>query len=479
MKNVTLFVILTAFLLAACGAAATATAEPTSPPLSTKTQAAPPTETPAPPTATLEPSPTPTLVPLGGGGRLILKVNPLLIPKGVQAQKPANWLSAASDGTDLTFFDWQIWSLAPDGKRALTYTGSYPHYQVILRNLDGTGAIPLDDSLNYAVQFGFLPTALWQPNGNVILLASEPKQKNKTSAYLLSPDGKLTKWEKLSQLMKDYTQLLAISPNGEDLYWSNDLKASNKIEYYLSKLDDSAHKRIFTQTDSFQDLYISPSGRYIVYLDNSHMVLKGCFIYSVADGTTTKITPEDGSNGTWFCGMGNHWSPTEDKLFATTPTGYSMLNVPDGKITTFAGVNAGSCYLAAWTPDGKQVFLSVCTEKNSYRQNGMGGMARPDATNYWNFIQSIGARLIDISDGKVTEYPDAGLCTAAISPDSKWVLFYLCKNENGLVDNPARLLNLETKEMVPVFQGFVSDDPKAFAQSNDGLYKGWSVFWVP
>jgi hypothetical protein len=94
--------------------------------------------------------------------------------------------------------------------------------------------------------------------------------------------------------------------------------------------------------------------------------------------------------------------------------------------------------------------------------------------------QLLGQRVIDISDGKVTEYPDTGICNAAeISPDSKWVLLFLCTNENNLVVYPSQLLNLDTKEMVPLLQGFVSDDPKALAQSNDGLYKDWSVFWIP
>jgi hypothetical protein len=148
--------------------------------------------------------------------------------------------------------------------------------------------------------------------------------------------------------------------------------------------------------------------------------------------------------------------------------------VPDGEITTFSGINAGSCYVTRWTPDGKSLFLSVCTKEDSYKQNGMGA-----SFDYLKFIQSIGARLIDISDGKVTEYPDAGFCNAVISPDSKWVLFYTCKNEEKLVVYPSQLLNLDTKEMFPLFQGFVSDDPKALTQSNDGLYKGWSVFWIP
>jgi len=480
MKNFTFFVILTAFVLAACGAPATPTFVPTLPPAPTNTLVPPPTETPIPPTATIEPSPTP--LPLGGGGKLIMKVNPLLVPKEFNAQKPASWFVSSSDGTNLKLLDWQIWSLSPDGKRALTYTGDYPNYKVTLRNLDDTGAVPMDDSLSYFINSSY-QTALWLPNGNVVLLAFEPKQQAKISAYIVSPDGKLTKWEKLSQIMKSYAHFLVISPDGENLYWENDSCPTGggqcKSEYYLTKLDDSEQKRILSNVYSFQDMSISPSGQYIVYLDNSYQALNGCFIYKVADGTTTKITPDDKATGLGYCFSGNrgsHWSPTEDKLFGQNPDGYSVLNVPDGKITTFPEINAGSCYSASWTPDGKNLFLSVCTKDNSYKQYGMGGGVIDE---YTKFVPSIGARLIDISSGIVTEYPDAGFCKTVISPDSKWVLFYLCKNENNLA-NPSQILNLDTKEMVPLFQGFVSDDPMALVQQNGAsYYKGWLVFWIP
>jgi len=475
VKNFTLFIILIAFVLTACSAPATPTSVPTlPPPTTTNALISHPTETPIPPTATLEPSPT--SVPLGGGGKFIMKVNPLLIPKEFNAQKPANWFSASADGTNLKLFDWQIWSLSPDGKRALTYTGDDPNYKVTLRTLDGTSAIPLDDSVSYYI----LPrdqTAVWLPNGNVVLLAIEPKQRTKISAYIVSPDGKLTKWVKLSQSMNKFAWLLFVSPDGKNLYWAMYGKTA---EIFVTSLDDSQQKRILYNVYSFQDISISPSGQFIVFLDNSNLVLHGCFIYNVADGTTTKITPDDKAKGLGYCfsgDRGTHWSPTEDKLFGQNSDGFSVLNVLDGKITTFPEINAGSCYSVNWTPDGKNLFLSVCTKENSYKQYGNGGGVISEY--YSKFVPSIGARLINISTGKVTEYPDAGFCKTAISPDSKWVLFYLCRNEDNIVANPSQLLNLDTKEVVPLLEGFISDDPKATNKSNDDLYKGWSVFWVP
>jgi hypothetical protein len=169
-----------------------------------------------------------------------------------------------------------------------------------LRNLDGTDAIPLDASLSYYIHSSF-QTAIWLPNGTAVLLAFEPKQRAKISAYIVSPDGKLTKWEKLSQIMKNYAHFLVISPDGKNLYWRNESCPTGggqcKPTYYLTKLDDSEQKRILYNVYSFQDMYISPSGQYIVYLDNSYQVLKGCFIYNVADGTVTKIASDKNPKG--------------------------------------------------------------------------------------------------------------------------------------------------------------------------------------
>jgi len=308
----------------------------------------------------------------------------------------------------------------------------------------------------------------------VALIASEKKgygPNSRDSMYILNPDGELTKLEEPSKLMKHYAYFLLPSPDGRNIYWAN----SNSKERYVTNLDNMESKRILKKVVGFQDMHISPSGKYIVFLDNSYRTLNGCFIYNVADDTLTKIMPEDGSRGDHFCGFGNHWSPTEDKLFGITRNGYALLNVPDGKITTFPGGDADSCRIASWMPDGKHIFLSLCT---TYDQYGMGEMNRPNInTRYQDFIQSIGARLMNISDGKVTKYPDGGFCEVIISPDSKWVLFYACKNQEKLIDSPSKMLNLDTKEMVPIFTEFVSKRTDAPPDQNNQYF--WSVTWLP
>lgn len=465
MKKILFVLVLTVFVLSACGTPATSVPVPTNTPVPL------PTETPIP-TATLQPSPTP--VPLGGGGKFIMQVNPLLIPKEFNSQESNNWFLASSDGTNLKLLNAQIWSISPDGKRALTYTSDS---NISLMNLDGTGEILLDDSLDYysiARSNVANQTALWLPNGDVVVLAREKENPTKFSVNIVSQDGKLKKLEKPSQIIKAYATFLFTSPDGKYLYWKN--CANQNCKYYVTTLDDSEQKQILQKPNPGQDVHISPSGEYISYA----VIPGGCYLYKVADGTTTKVTLEDGSSGWFFCN-GNSWSPTEDKLFAITPTGYATLNVPDGKITPFSGVNADSCYIANWTPDGKSILLSTCTKENTYEEYGMGQMGGIDDAYFYmrDFVQSIGARLIDISNGAITEYPDAGFCNAVISPDSKWVLFYQCKNENNLAVNSPQLLNLDTKEISPVFQEFVSDNPDAYIMSNDGLDRSWLVFWIP
>jgi hypothetical protein len=443
-----------------------------------------PTFTPTPtitPSPTFTPTPTATPVPLGGGGTFIMKVSQLLVPNEFNSQEPFSWFSASSDGSDLKLLDWQIWSLSPDGKQALTYTSDK---RVSLTNLDGTGAIPLDESLSYKIYYPLGQTALWLPNGNVVLLAFEQTERTKLSVYIVSPDGNLSKWEKPSQIITDReAELLFISPDGENLYWKNfdctKIGADTYCDisgYYMTSLEDSDQKQILKNVHENVEIYLSPSGQYISYPDYSGHIFRGCFLYKIADETTTQNLPDDDSDSHGFCdtGDGSNWSPTEDKLWGKTNNGYAIWTVSEGKmmnIAAYSDINAGDCYSTSWTPDGKHLFLSVCTEKYSeelYRQKwGVGNITLP-------FTESLGQRLINISDGKVTEYPDAGFCDAVISPDSTWVLLYTCTNEKGLVVYPSQLLNLETEEMVPLFQGFVSDSPVLQPHQ-----KAWSVFWIP
>jgi hypothetical protein len=283
MKKLTLFVLLTIFVLTACGSPTTTAFNPTLPPSTvtlppapTNTLIPPPTETPLRPTETLEPTliPTPTLTPV-------------------------------------------------------------PPCNVDTR--------PSDDSVIFYINDNYT-TAVCLPNGNKLVLAYEIKHPTKISAYIVNPDGKLTIWEKPSQLMQQFASFLFASPDGNILYWESAVMCGNrecKTLYYASNLDDSGYKRIFANVNSAQNIYISPSGQYIVYLDNSFQQLRGCYIYDVEKNTSTRINPDNSKYG-WatlgedYCFGENHWSPKDDKLYAETKTGYSIMNVPDGKITSFS-----------------------------------------------------------------------------------------------------------------------------------------------
>lgn len=168
--------------------------------------------------------------------------------------------------------------------------------------------------------------------------------------------------------------------------------------------------------------------------------------------------------------------------------GISIWSATDGKIryvSSYSDIKAGSCGVI-WTPDGKYLFLFVCSEKYSSEQFGIhfskGDKILP-------FEKSLGQRLVNISTGEVIEYPDAGFCkNAFISPDSKWVLLSFCVNEENLLIYPSQLINLETKEMTPIFQNFLPENPEyirnPYAFENDqplpkDIYKDWYFFWFP
>jgi hypothetical protein len=478
MKHFSFFALMILVIsISACGSGQslgptlTATKTPTLTPANTSTPT--PTNTPVP-TATSTP------VPLGGGGTFIMKVSPNQVPIWFSSQGTMIWYSASSDGSNIKKLGLQIWSISPDGKHILTYPDNNKCYQneVSLSNLDGIDAIPLDNSIDYYVCYE--TTAMWLPNGTVIVLGYENKQHTKRSIFIVNPDGSLKKWEKPSFVMNDPVSLLFITPDGKNLIWENDTLVNNYVTFsgvYISSLDDSVQKRILPNLGAIQDLFVSPSGQYIMYSDISGFRFNGTYVYKIADGTSTKI-PADmsiASDGI------SHWSPTEDKLWGTTKDGYAILTLPDGtmnEIATYSDV--GYCF-PGWTPDGKTLFLNDCVD-TSVKFQDLTNMkyffkSYPDLT----FNESLGQELIDISNGKVTKYPDTGFCDSAISPDSQWALLFACKNEKDLVVYPSQMLNLNTKEMVPLFKDFIADSNVTLTQPQGVTVqnKVWSVFWMP
>lgn len=473
MKKIIFTVTLFIFIVSACAASEDAIPSVTSLPTTSNS-----VNTPVQPTTTIEPSPTPTLVPLGGGGKFIMHINPLLVPEEFSPQKPYAWFSASSDGTNLKHLDYNIWSISPDGKRALVYNQVGV---VFLINLDDDSEIMLDDSLFYY----FIPrssvdsqTAFWLPNGDAVVLAGEKANSGKLFVHIVGKDGAMRKLEKPTQIMRKYAAFLFSSPDGKYLYWKNCATISCP-QYYVTATDDSEQKQILGSLADVQEMHFSPSGQYATYITSTPV--ESCFIYNIADGTSTQLLPGE-NHGLDFCSGGSHWSPNEDKLFGRTKTGFSIFSAPDDEIIKtipFSEVNVGTCYVANWMPNGDGIFLSTCIDKDNLDGRNLMGGTNNVRLYMRDYVQSIGARLIDISSGKVTEYLDAGFCNAIVSPDSKWILFYQCKGENNLAVNPSQLLNLETQEMTPVFQEFVSDSMEIYSRSSMDVDQSWLVFWLP
>ena len=474
MRKFLFGVVLTVFVLSACGTPAT------TPPIPTNTPVPIPTETSLPPTATLEPSPTPTPIPVGGGGKIFMEVNQLLIPKEFDSSKEFDsWFSASSDGSNLTQFSSEItdiYSISPDGKRMLANING----TIALINADGTGATKLDTAPDIYVSnsyeiinnviIPYTKSVLWLSNGDLVFLASEKPYEAKRSVYVVNQDGsQLRKLEKPSSNIGNFASLLFVSPDEKDVYWVTGSSCTDRgicdEKYFVSKLDDSDQQQPWSEIRNASDnIYLSPSGLYLAYgaYFGQSNEKNGCYLATLAGETLAKIEVDGGS----YCYRGNPWSPIEDKILVESWSGegenakkhYSVWIAPDGTVTTFSEFNAIDCYGANWTPDGKSLFLAVCTEKSYFFSAG------------WE--KSLGQRIIDVSNGKVTEYPDFGLCDFVFSPNATWVLLYACTNKENLIVYPSQLLNLDTKEAFPVFEGFISSDPDAWGN-------GWIVFLTP
>ena len=479
--------------ISACGSSkllsTTLTTLPTNTLISTNTPTSTNTIT---PTYTPIPTGTATPVPLGGEGTFVMGTSPHLVPKWFNSQEPFIWYSASSDGSNIKLLDGQIWSISPDGKRALTYTTNNNSDQnvVSLTNLDGAGTILLDNSIDYFICNETTDchetTAMWLPNGDVMLLGYVKNQHSQISIYIVSPDGLLKKWEKPSLTMKNFADLLFVTPDGKKLIWQNYTCANSFCTtsgYYISSLDDSEQEHILPIIFAKQDTYLSPSGQYITYSDYSGGTFRGCYIYKIADGTSTKI-PQVSNIPMDFCnnlGTGSHWSPTEDKLWGPTMNGYSIYSVSDGtmnEIATFSDI--GYCF-PRWTPDGKYLFLNDCTDTKTKFSDLENMKFFFKSFSDLTFNESLGQGLIDISSGKITKFPDTGFCDNVISSDSQWALIYACKNEKDLVVYPSQLLNLNTKVMVPIFNDFVADSNLNISQTSGAIIHNtvWSVFWTP
>ena len=325
-------------------------------------------------------------------------------------------------------------------------------------------SIQLDDSLNYCINCSF-QTAIWLSDGRIIIAASQKALQAKMNIYFVSLDGSLTEWKELSQLSKKYVELLFITPNNEQLFWRN----HGENEYYISSLENSGSINFSPKATRYQDVHISPSGRYVSYVGFTGTNTMACFLYDLSDGSSTKMVFPDGSPiSLEYCFGNNHWSPTEDKLFGD----FSTISIPDYAITSYPHLENEICYSTNWTPDGKFLFNTNCTTHGS---SGSSGLKK--YINY--FFDTIDSKLINIDDGSITEFQNIGFCDPVVSPDSKWVLLYNCTDALNLVVPTSLLINLETKSMTPVFEDVFSRN------RDDLLFPGqppptlWTVFWVP
>ncbi|MDO9303261.1 MAG: hypothetical protein Q7T89_17865 [Anaerolineales bacterium] len=434
------------------------------------------------PTPTFTPSPTLTATPtpLGGGGTILMGLNQLLVPADISLGEPFVWLSSSSDGSNLKSFGFEIYSVSPDGKRLMVNKDG----AITLIDPDGANSVALDTGkdtyLDHSYGFRndilipYMQSVLWLSNGKIVFLATELPDR-KASFYIVNSDGTdIKKLELLSAAVVDVTKLLFESPNGGDFYWVTGNECNTRgicnPKYYLSRIDDSNQQEVWRQLENASDdIYLSPSGQYIAYFASFENAQSktGCYLATVAGEPIAKLEILE-DNLSFYCNRGSRWSPTEDKILGigwegemeNMTTHPAIWSASDGEVTQFPDINAGNCISAEWMPDGKYIFLANCTK-----------------TPYFDFYgeeRTLGQRLINISDGTVTEYPDFGYCDYVLSPDTQWVFFYGCQNlaYDGVYTYPSQLLNLKTKEAFPVFEKFVSNEKIHWME-------GWWSFWVP
>jgi hypothetical protein len=469
MKNFTLFVILTVFVLVACGTPAMPTSEPTLPPAPTNTLV-------PPPTATLEPSPTPTPIPLGGGGTILMGVNQLFVPKEMNADKPFVWLSSLSDGSRLSLLNVEVYNASPYGKRMIVRSGE----KLALMDTNGEQLVPLNIKetylgktygYKYDTGFYYAQSVLWLANGKLVFLATD-KPDGKSVLYIVDSDGNnLAKLEQPSLAAEEVSSLLFSKADGSEFYWVTGKKCNTRgicVEnYYLSKIDGSNQQQVWQEVKNAGDnIYLSPSGKYIAYSAYFGQSSKnGCYLATTTGELITKL--EKGKDLFALCNRENIWSPSEDKILMSGWEGtnveyskkvYIIWSAPNGETSPLPDINSGDCRSAHWLPDGQHIFFENCT-----------GIWYQMATDI------LGQRKVNITTGDVTEYPSFGFCEYVISPNAQWALFYACENkrsERG-ADKQSQLLNLETKEVVSIYDKFTSTELVKNANER------WTVFWIP
>lgn len=439
------FLVLLVFLISACNPATTT---PTAG-LPTSTQ----TSTPVP--ATMTPVPSPTQEPVGGGGTILVGVNKLFYPKEFTLDKPFGWFSATSDGSNVKSLDYEeIYSVSADGKRMLVKQNGV----IALVNSDGSSLKTLDTGKNVFIPY-ISRSIVWLTDRRIVFLAASQQSGKKSSMYVVNKDGSdVTKMEKPEQDMGDGAATLFGSPDAESVYWVTGTECHDRgichEKYFVTNLDDTGEKQIWQNIKAASyRIYVSPSGKFIVYYSYFGWSLKNACVLATLDGQTLSEV-NDCYNGIW--------SPLEDKLLAihwvqekgNWLASYVIWTEPGNQVTKLPGIDAAFCS-ARWTPDGEKIFLSYCVD------NQMWGKK----TTY------LGSRLINISNGSITEYPDPNICASAVSPDSKWAISYRCYTPDSK-SAPSELINLETKETQPILDGFVSADPKAEQM-------GWSLIWIP
>jgi len=359
-----LFVLLGALALAACGPSVDQIATMTA-----TLWTATPTHTPtATATATNTPTPlaTQTPTPIGGGsGRLIVATVENLYSIGIDGSNPIN-ITNFPEGTSINSFgNPRGFDLSRDGKSVFFSSDvnrngvvyQQPSHEIYRINLDGTGLTRLTENIGYDQEPDLSPDgqkivfSRWGYGGRSIVVADadgqnpvEVLQNSGAQTPYWSPNGDLIAFSsgtsKISTMRGDGT--------GYRMY---DLLPFNTWHWSSSPWSPDGTKLAYTfvvgnswQADSVVDLHI---------LD-------------VTTGEDKALTQTRAPNNEYFLS----WSPDGSQILSANGAILDLHNADGSGQTTIAlGVET---YQALWSPDGK--YLILLSQSFDFAGSSMDGI---------------------------------------------------------------------------------------------------------
>ncbi len=471
-----LFFISCSLALGGCTAVTVQTVTPTTPldPSPAATLAPTMTFTPLP---TKTPTPTLAPTPMGGGGMLLFSAHRSVF-SGELAAPPAdfNVYAAHPDGSGLTALTQEsagasniLAGPSPDGQQVLYYSTSLPGNKIYQddKKVD-LWVISLQTSqpvqLTTKDVHSYLAGATWAPDGSVYFIGWDMEGMG---LFHVSADGSgLARVAKpVSPAATGKAEILFFDPDKTGLYWATGASCSSGAlcgaRYYRTALDGSDQQQVWKWLKGVDDhLALSPDGQWLAYqqwisqqIPESYK--NGCYVASM-DGS--KIQQMRGKNPRCYIipHQTDFWSP-DGKSFVYLTTDGDLNKYPvhlfspdQNTIVDLPDLQTPSCEQYHWLPNENRILFTYC-------RSNFGGYDSPTSN-----------RMMDLTSGTVTAYPNTDYCEVSFSPDSRTAFMYNCHSEGvGEVKFRFYTLDLDTSTLTPLFTDVLNP-------TQEGAY--WTLF---